>query len=89
MKSRIYQLRDGNNVMHRDELRKHITSYYKSLFGPHEEIDASLDDSQIQDIPQVSEVENDLLISPFTKDEYNTLFTLGPAVLTPSSPLRL
>lgn len=34
-KSRIYQLRDGNQVIEGDAaLKKHITSYYKCLFGP-------------------------------------------------------
>ncbi|KAL5660034.1 hypothetical protein ACJX0J_027159, partial [Zea mays] len=33
----IYQLRDGNKVIQGDEaLKKHITSYYKSLFGTHD-----------------------------------------------------
>lgn len=51
-KSRIYQLRDGDNVIHGEEaLRKHITSYYKRLFGPPEETDAGLDESHRQDIP--------------------------------------
>ena len=51
-KSRIYQLRDGNNVIQGEEaLRKHITSYYKRLFGPPEETDAGLDESHRQDIP--------------------------------------
>jgi hypothetical protein len=39
------------------------------LFGPSEETYAAIDESHRQDIPQVSEVENDLLISPFTEDE--------------------
>jgi hypothetical protein len=52
MKSRIYQLRDGNNVIHGVEaLGEHITSYYKRLFGPPKEIDVALDESQRQDIP--------------------------------------
>jgi hypothetical protein len=69
-KSRILQLQDSNNLIHGDEaLRKHITSYYKRLFGPPVEIDAALDESRRQDRPQVSEEENDFLILPFTEDE--------------------
>jgi hypothetical protein len=52
MKSRIFQLRDGNKVIHGDAtLMKHITSYYKSLFGPPDATYVALDESQIHDIP--------------------------------------
>lgn len=72
-KSRIYQLRDGNKVIQGDEaLKKHITSYYKSLFGTHDVTNVALDETQIQDIPHVSEVENSLLVSPFTDEEIRT-----------------
>ncbi|KAL5662126.1 hypothetical protein ACJX0J_029251, partial [Zea mays] len=36
-KTRIFKLQDGNNVIEGDEnLMRHITSYYKDLFGPPE-----------------------------------------------------
>lgn len=51
-KSRIFQLRDGNKVIHGDAtLMKHITSYYKCLFGPPDATYVALDESQIHDIP--------------------------------------
>jgi hypothetical protein len=51
------------------ELKKYITSYYKDLFGQPTLSLFSLDKSRVDDIMQVSEGENDLLISPFTMDE--------------------
>jgi hypothetical protein len=69
-KSRIYKLRDENHVIQGDvALKKHITSYYKSLFGPPDVIDVALDETQIQDIPQVSEVESEFLVVPLTVEE--------------------
>ncbi|KAL5670949.1 hypothetical protein ACJX0J_015255, partial [Zea mays] len=43
-----------------DGLKKHITSYYKSLFGPADESN---------DIPQITEEENTSLTADFTIDE--------------------
>lgn len=69
-KSRIYKLRDENHVIQGDvALKKHITSYYKSLFGPPDVIDVALDETQIQDIPQVSKVESEFLVVPLTVEE--------------------
>jgi hypothetical protein len=36
-KTRIFQLEDGNNIISGDaQLKRHITNYYKNLFGPSE-----------------------------------------------------
>lgn len=65
-KSRIFQLRHEDQVIEGDaELKKHITYYYKGLFGPPDNSDISLDSSLIQDIPQVSDDENIFLTSMF------------------------
>jgi hypothetical protein len=46
-----------------------ITRYYKNLFGQPVESDIHLDESRIDDIPQMTNIENEILISPFTMDE--------------------
>jgi hypothetical protein len=40
-------------------LKKHITSYYKELFGPSKPSSFSLDETRVNDIVQVSQEEND------------------------------
>jgi hypothetical protein len=51
-KSKIFQLKDGDQLFIRDAtLKQHIIFYYKGLFGPPEETYVTLDKTQIQDIP--------------------------------------
>jgi hypothetical protein len=50
-------------------LKKYITKYYQGLFGPSEENNFSMDETRRDDIPQVSDVENDMLSTPFSKKE--------------------
>jgi len=55
-KSRIFQLKNGDQIIDGDaELKKYITTYYKGLFGPAVVTDVTLDENLIQDIPQVSD----------------------------------
>jgi hypothetical protein len=69
-KTRIFKLQDGNNVIEGDEnLKRHITSYYKDLFGPPEASHITLDDSIRGDIPQVSVEENQRLTDRFSAEE--------------------
>jgi hypothetical protein len=49
----------------------YITNYYIGLFGSPEESSFSLDESQIDYIPQVSQEENDLLTAPYSEEEVN------------------
>ncbi|KAL5674569.1 hypothetical protein ACJX0J_018875 [Zea mays] len=63
-KNRIFKLQDGNNVIEGDEnLMRHITSYYKDLFGPPETSHITLDDSIRGDISQVSRMTKVLMIN--------------------------
>ena len=39
------------------------------MFGPSEDSLISLDESQTEDIPQVSDLENEFLTEPFTHEE--------------------
>jgi hypothetical protein len=69
-KSRIFKLLDENQTIEGDEeLKKFITSYYKSLFGPSDITDVTLDESITHDIPRVSEVENTVLTSLFSEED--------------------
>jgi mannosylglycoprotein endo-beta-mannosidase len=60
---------DEGTIEGQNELKKYITKYYKTLFGPPEEANFSLDESQTGDIPQVSNEENAFLTAPFTEEE--------------------
>jgi hypothetical protein len=77
-KTRIFQLQDGNQTISGDaELKQYITTYYKDLFGPPVENPFRLDASQTEDIPQVTDEENDLLVVSFTEEEVkNAIFQM-------------
>ena len=69
-KTRIYKLQEGDIIISGDaDLKKHITTYYKNLFGLAKDSTFRLHDSRVDDIPQVSSDENDRLIVEFTIDE--------------------
>jgi len=69
-KHHIYKLENDQGVVIGDEhLKRHITSYYKNLFGQSKNCNMSLREDQNQDIPQISPEENDILVSPFTESE--------------------
>ncbi|KAL5678605.1 hypothetical protein ACJX0J_014736, partial [Zea mays] len=53
----------------REEKDHHITNYYKSLFGPPEENSVTMDEARIDDIPQVTQQENEFLVATFTEKE--------------------
>jgi mannosylglycoprotein endo-beta-mannosidase len=72
-KTRIFQLEDDNNIISGDaQLKEHITSYYKNLFGPSPDSQIMLDESQSDDIPQVSQLENEYLTDTFSQEEVRT-----------------
>jgi mannosylglycoprotein endo-beta-mannosidase len=72
-KPRIFQAEDDDNILTGDaQLKEHITSYYKTIFGPSEDSLLSLDESRIEDIPQVSDLENEFLTKPFMQEEVRT-----------------
>ncbi|WVZ91915.1 hypothetical protein U9M48_038026 [Paspalum notatum var. saurae] len=69
-KTRIFSLEQVEGIITGDvELRNYITKYYKNLFGHPETSDVVLDENRIDDIPQVSPQENELITSPFTSEE--------------------
>ena len=75
-KTRIYKLQDGDRIISGDaDLKKHITTYYKNLFGSPSESTIRMDDTRVDDIPQVSEDKNVRLTAEFTIDEVkNAIF---------------
>jgi hypothetical protein len=52
-----------------DNLKSYITNYYKNLFGAPKEGNFSLDETRTDDIPQVSNEENDLLTAEYSEEE--------------------
>jgi len=63
-------LEDGDTIIDGDaQLKQHITNYYKNLFGPPDNSNMKLDEHLVQDIPQVSELENEYLTDVFTESE--------------------
>uniref|UniRef100_A0A8R7RBS2 Reverse transcriptase domain-containing protein n=1 Tax=Triticum urartu TaxID=4572 RepID=A0A8R7RBS2_TRIUA len=69
-KKRIYSLQqDEGWIEGQEELKRYITSYYKSLFGLPDEGNFTLDENRTDDIPQVTTEENDFLTAPFSEEE--------------------
>jgi hypothetical protein len=61
---------DGSNIINEDDdLKNHITTYYKGLFGRPKERSITLDSGHRDDIPQVTVEENHILVEEFTVDE--------------------
>ena len=69
-KKRIFQLeQDEGTILGQENLKQYITKYYKQLFGPPEDNCVLLDESRIEDVPQLTAVENDILAAPFSEKE--------------------
>jgi hypothetical protein len=61
-KTRIYRLEQEGGVIEGEEnLKKYIIEYYKGLFGRNEKSSLSLDESQIDDLAQVTGEDNAIL----------------------------
>jgi hypothetical protein len=58
-----------HNICGDAELKRYITSYYKSLFRSPQDSSVRLDEERREDIPQVSEEENRLLVANFEEEE--------------------
>jgi hypothetical protein len=68
-KTTNFQLQDSDRIINgEDELKKHITTYYKELFGRPEESSISLVSNRTKDIPQVSSKENKMLVEEFLEE---------------------
>ncbi|KAL6640723.1 hypothetical protein ACP70R_021846 [Stipagrostis hirtigluma subsp. patula] len=69
-KTQIFQLEQEECItVGNDNLKTYISEFYKKLFGPREGNEFSLDEDLREDIPQVTNVENEFLTKPFTERE--------------------
>ena len=69
-KTRIFQIHDGNQVISGDrDFKIFITTYYEGFFGPPEENNFRLDETRKDDIPQVTDLENEAFVERFTEEE--------------------
>jgi hypothetical protein len=69
-KTRIFRLEQEEGIIEGEEnLRKYITNYYKNLFGSQRASNFSLNEERTEDIPQVSNLENELLTEELTEKE--------------------
>ena len=69
-KKRIFQLeQEEGKILGQENLKVYITNYYKQMFGLPEDNFVSLDESRIEDVPQLVEDENDILTTPLTEKE--------------------
>jgi hypothetical protein len=77
-KKRIHTLvQDEGTIEGLDNLQNYITSYYKNLFGAPEGGNFSMDETQTDDIPQVSVEENNFLTAEYSEEEViNAIFQM-------------
>ncbi|XP_062193487.1 uncharacterized protein LOC133896859 [Phragmites australis] len=69
-KTRIFQIEhDGRTFTRQDEIKEHITSYYRDLFGPPVSNQFLMLENRKVDIPQISDIENDMLVEGFSEKE--------------------
>ena len=60
---------DEGTIIGHENLKVYISEYYRSLFGAPEENMIYLDETNVQDIPQLNEQENEVLSARFTEQE--------------------
>jgi len=73
-KQHIYKLEnDQGIVIGDDQLKSHITQFYKNLFGSPNASEITLEEDRIQDIPQVTQEDNEVLTSEFTESEVKNI----------------
>jgi exonuclease III len=69
-KTRIFRLEQEEGIVEGEEhLNKYITNYYKGLFGESKCNNLSLNESMVEDIPQVTPLENEFLEVEFSEKE--------------------
>jgi hypothetical protein len=69
-KTRIFRLEQEEGVVEGDEqLRDYITKYYKNLFGASQTSDLTLNESLVEDIPQLTSSESEKLMAEFSEKE--------------------
>lgn len=67
-KQHIFKIEQEDGIIFGNtKLKNYITNYYKGLFRQPQDNNLSLLESQINDIPHVTYVENDMLTTAFTE----------------------
>jgi hypothetical protein len=69
-------IQDEGTIEGLDNLKNYITNYYKNLFGTHEECNFFMDETQIDDIPEVSVQENNFLTVEYSEEVRNAIFQM-------------
>ena len=65
---------DEGTIVGESNLKLYISEYYKKLFGDSEQNEISLDEERTNDIPQLSQQENDILTADFlVKEVYDAI----------------
>jgi hypothetical protein len=79
MKKRIFSLNhEDGKIEGQANLKAYITWFYKDLFGPTQENIMTLDEARTNDIPQVTQAENESLTASFTEKEiWDAVFCNG------------
>ena len=60
---------EEGTIVGQENLKNYISEYYKKLFGAPATNNFSLDENVIQDMPQISQEENDILTQDFSEKE--------------------
>jgi hypothetical protein len=69
-KTRIFRLKQEEGIVEGEEqLNSYITKYYKNLFGKSQVISLTLNESLVEDIPQITNMESELLVAEFSEKE--------------------
>jgi hypothetical protein len=69
-RTRIFQLEQEEGVVEGEErLKKFITKFYKNLFGLSLSCGLTLNESLVEDIPQITGSENETLLADFSEKE--------------------
>jgi hypothetical protein len=69
-KTRIFRLEQEEGVVEGEEqLKKFITKFYKDLFGPSPSCGLTLNESLVEDIPQITRSEIETLLADFSEKE--------------------
>jgi hypothetical protein len=68
-KTRIFRLEQDGVIEGEEQIKSYITKYYKNLFGSLEAGGLSLNESLVEDIPQVTNAESEMLVVEFSEKE--------------------
>jgi len=73
-KSTIHTLEEGDTVLtEKDELRRHITKYYKKLFDQEEPTNVHLHNDSWSETQKITLEENEELTKPFSMEELEAI----------------